>query len=1177
MMSSGISFPEPLRAALRDGRLVVFAGAGVSMGKPASLPGFGALADLIADGTGKVRRTDELDDAFLGRLRHHGVDVHEIAARNLRTNRFGETPEPTGLHRDLLRLYPDPGAVRVVTTNLDLLFSDAAQDVFCEAPEIFRAPALPLGGSFNGIVHVHGSLDRPEEMVLTDADFGRAYLTEGWAGRFLVELFRSFTVMFVGYSHGDTVIRYLARALPVSEAGRRFILTDDADSERWPFLGITPVAYPKEAGDDHVQLSKGVRGLANDARRGLLDWRHEITEIARRPPPLDDREAAVIEEGLSDAARTRFFIDAATDPEWLEWLDRREHLDPLFAPDNLEERDLLLAGWMADNFAVSCPDVVFLLIGRHGMGLNPHVWHDLVHTIAYREDPLPDRDTLANWVSCLLATAPPPPEADAILPLARRCIRAGLDHSSIEIFDAMARHSFLLMPPFGDFEDELFGHPGLPRRKIDLELAPDGDNSVFNELWESGLKPRLATVAGTLLTSVAAHLAARHRTFIAWQRGDCDWDPDSLGRDTIGPDEQGPRFNHVDVLIDAARDCLQWLACNDPEAAAGWCAQFAASETPLLRRLCVHTLSVRNDLSACGKFDWLFANIRLDDDAAAEEVSRIMRDIYPQVDLPRRRRAVDTILAFSSAGDDDDEAEHRNVRYRLHWLRSLRDADPDCVLVRQAMDDLLIRHPECASAVEDRTGHVESWTADRLLSGAPGEWLDQLLSFRQESLRGPDRHDLLSAVAMAAQTRLEWGKDLAAALTGRELWDSDLWASLIRAWREADVDEGQIGDLFNFLAMAGVLKAQAARIADLLLAWLEDAEAPPDETSLAQANRIAVRLWRLLERDAAPEGSESWHFAATGRPAGTLARYWLRQRAMLLSHPDALPRSCVAEVRHALSAIVQDPSAAGLQGTAVLSGQIAFLLHAEVHWTRANLMPRFSQHPNTAGYWSAWDGFLTAGRLTPALGPLLKDAFLDAVPRILARVDAGRRLDRFVNLYTGMLAYFSDDPVGTWIPAFFRDANPRARLRFAGEIEAHLRHMDDARQREWWERWLRRYWTNRIEGVPRPFDAGEVALVFGWLPALKSFFPEAVDLALRMPAVPLSASPTIINLSKGEHRRESPETVARLLIHLGKEASPGPVWHSAGDLIESLLARELPEGLKKQLLELAAKLGLGVS
>ena len=40
MRIGGVDFPEPLLNALRDGRLVVFAGAGVSMGPPACLPGF---------------------------------------------------------------------------------------------------------------------------------------------------------------------------------------------------------------------------------------------------------------------------------------------------------------------------------------------------------------------------------------------------------------------------------------------------------------------------------------------------------------------------------------------------------------------------------------------------------------------------------------------------------------------------------------------------------------------------------------------------------------------------------------------------------------------------------------------------------------------------------------------------------------------------------------------------------------------------------------------------------------------------------------------------------------------------------------------------------------------------------------------------------------------------------
>ena len=100
-------------------------------------------------------------------------------------------PKPTDLHRDLLRLYQkDDEPVRVVTTNFDLLFEEAAQDIVGTVPEVFRAPALPLGQDFNGIVHIHGDLEHPQGMVLTNKDFGRAYLTKGWATPFLVEMFR---------------------------------------------------------------------------------------------------------------------------------------------------------------------------------------------------------------------------------------------------------------------------------------------------------------------------------------------------------------------------------------------------------------------------------------------------------------------------------------------------------------------------------------------------------------------------------------------------------------------------------------------------------------------------------------------------------------------------------------------------------------------------------------------------------------------------------------------------------------------------------------------------------------------------------------------------------------------------------------------------------------------------
>ena len=138
-----------------------------------------------------------------------------------------------------MRFFPRARDVRIVTTNFEHLFEDAAASIFTDSIEVFRAPALPLGEKFSGIVHVHGSLDVPRDLVLTDSDFGRAYLTQGWARRFLVQLFQRYTVLFVGYSHGDVVMHYLARALPETETGKRFsLVSEDSNIEDWIMRGI---------------------------------------------------------------------------------------------------------------------------------------------------------------------------------------------------------------------------------------------------------------------------------------------------------------------------------------------------------------------------------------------------------------------------------------------------------------------------------------------------------------------------------------------------------------------------------------------------------------------------------------------------------------------------------------------------------------------------------------------------------------------------------------------------------------------------------------------------------------------------------------------------------------------------------------------------------------------------
>ena len=281
------------------------------------------------------------------------------------------------MHRGLLRLYPGTEDIRIITTNFDLLFEEAADSLFNAEPKTFQAPALPLGQSFQGIVHIHGSVSEPEGTVLTNLDFGRAYLTEadGWARRFLVDLFANHAALFVGYSHNDTIMTYLTPSLPRDGAGQRYALIGNQsdESERWRNLGIEPLAFPQSNKNDYFGLDQSVAGLANYTRRGILGWQREITNIASVQPPFDE-ESAGIEQAFSDPVQVRFFVGSAELPEWIEWLDRRGYLTALFGDSKLSDQERMLASWLARRFALAHDDALFRTIEDHSPRLNPKFW-----------------------------------------------------------------------------------------------------------------------------------------------------------------------------------------------------------------------------------------------------------------------------------------------------------------------------------------------------------------------------------------------------------------------------------------------------------------------------------------------------------------------------------------------------------------------------------------------------------------------------------------------------------------------------------------------------------------------------------------------------------------------------------------------------------------------------------
>ena len=1176
MKISGIEFPRPLLDALRDDRLVVFAGAGVSMGAPACLPDFRNLAEAVASGTGEASSSGETEDLFLGRLQQKGTKVHALAAQEL-----SKYPAQfTALHRDLLQLFKEPASTRVVTTNFDLLFEEAAGEVFGSQSDVFSAPALPVGTRFTGIVHVHGSLTRESNMVLTDSDFGRAYLTEGWARRFLVDLFNSYTVLFVGYSHSDVVMNYLARALP-SET-KRYALTDGKYVDRWQILGIEPIIYDNPSGS-HQALYDGVRGLAKHVTRGVLDWGREITEIAARPPPVDDEASDLIDDALSDPIRTPFFTEVATHAEWIGWLERHHRLDSLLTSGalGLSDSDSQLALWLAQTFARVHGDELFHLLGRHNLQIHPILWLELGRAIGSGQGEPMDPSYLSRWVSLLLETAPPmwKGQTEIILSLlGALCHKEELTDSLLDIFTKMTTNQLKIssLPPFMESP----AVDDLP--SVYPEAEPAFDRFSLEEFWRLRLNPQLDQVAEPLLSIVVQNLVSQHRILGAWGSANQHWDATSFARSAIERHEQDQYPQAIDTVIDIARECLEYLASNRRVVASNWCDRLVSDDAPILRRLAVHLLSLRQDLTADQKVDWLLANIGLHDLSARHETFQILRAIYPDVSLEKRRTVINDVLAYESPDADDPERERRAAYDHFRWLHWLQESDLSCGLTKGYLAEFLARNPgfqpqEHPDLTVYRTdvgfrAPQSPWSVSELLSRPAAEWADRLVSFREEDPLGPDRDGLLLAVEKATIEEFGWGIALADTLAKSGYWEADLWPPLMRAWsHELDVEKHE--QALDRLGNDKLYSIHARPVAEALLALVKNDRILYDSGLMTTANQLATALWDYLDRGQPTPIEADWWLKAMNHPAGVLTDFWLRSIALWRGQQQPRPVRFGDPHYSVLSKVVQDTTPFGTLGKAVLASRLGFILAADENWAKQYLIPLFDCEDSDDRQ-AVWDGFLY-GPLSPQVAEALKHAFVRAVQSMETLLPSeGYLRQRFVEDYAWMATFFVDDPLESWIPKLFHKATAEDRRQFARVLGKILDRMDLRQRQEWWERWLRVYWEKRLQGVPVPLDAGEVEAMLRWLPYLDRLFPDAVELAIQMPPGPLEHNSLIYAVSSGELWSKYPEATAKLIIHLAEFEAPQWTWQGAKELIDNLLTFDLPDELKVRLNALPAKRGL---
>ena len=628
-----------------DDKLIFFCGAGISY--PAGLPGFGELVDktykMLNDEpdpleTEAINKNlfDRTFDLLERRYQKSGRADNFLVRKSIIECLQLNSSANLDTHVAILELAKTKdGGVRLVTTNFDRGFLLANAEL---NKSLDSAPKLPVPKphKWKSLVHIHGIIDEENEpngknLVITSGDFGAAYLTERWASRFVSEIFRHFTVIFVGYSIEDPVIRYITDAIAADQrsgyelANLSYVFagTDGSASQStraaWEAKGVIPILYQSE--NHHEYLHDTLVKWAEHRRDGLRGIERIIRTKAQFPPlpPYEDDET----KGIIEIIKQQENIDG-TEPsghpakvfselepvppiEWLPVFDQYGLLglptkpaqcSPVVdynaypnvtLPNNVTWN---LWKWLSNHLEQKL--LVQWVLDKGGL-LHPRLLDFIRHKL--RHEPPPSEPYFSFWrmlTSDFLLRDNPED-------VTQQDIISSLRKKSDQL---IYREFVLLLQPrlklnrYYELPDEFMGSDNEDDYQESTRLY-DADVVIllsewnFNQLKECENYPKSLV---PILSDITQALNATMRLWGHLGHADRLHDRSSWDMASIAPHPQNNRFNNWVILIELCRDV--WDACfeDDPVQAETILNLWKSIDYPVFRRLVLHAYTTRSEI-----------------------------------------------------------------------------------------------------------------------------------------------------------------------------------------------------------------------------------------------------------------------------------------------------------------------------------------------------------------------------------------------------------------------------------------------------------------------------------------------------------------------------------------------------------------------------------------------------
>jgi len=1102
-----IDIPESVIDAFSDGSLAIFAGAGVSYDPPSDYPDFVGLAREAGTAFGSADKEYEPTDQFFGRLdRAYPNRVHAWVRERL--SRGGSRPNPN--HVTLLRLFSSTVRVRIVTTNFDSHFSTAAKSLFTAKTVVEEsyAPALPVGSHFAGLVYLHGTVTGPaDRMVLTDYDFGRAYLTEGWACRFLVDLFRSYTVLFVGYSGADAVVQYLARGLSPENSKVFAFAANQGECDQWARLHVRPILYPTDIEKkDHSALWTGLERLADDINRNALDHERRIRALLyQAPPPANTDENDYLEAVFKSEKRIELFCRHAKDWNWVEWADRQGLLNDCF---NYLGKGAIqfnrACWWLADRIAEAKGDAALRLLVEHKNSSSLTLLQCVLRTLGDRGDL--NVPAVRSLIALLLDSPHAKQEEDVLVMynLASTLTSETLPDFCLTVFRFLVtpRLSASVWPCLEPVDES--GQSWV-RYKVDCAERAERAESI-NLVWENVLKHNLACFAVPVVAVISDAFSLHRHLWNLSQEDVFDWDEHamvSLEIDSSSPVHR--THDTIQALVDIHLKCTEWLRENKPELLSALVRVWMEAEAPMLRRFAVHALTMDPIVDPTAMLDMVSTKGLLADNSVIAEVNRLIQKFYPACDEDTRKRFIGEAMrqlegAVSNESQGEEDAGRR--LFVLFRVLSESSALPSSIAALR-YEELKSTHPDWPCGLRDEfyCGVVKGsdlpspMLPEALLAVPPAENIDFLLSFKDGDpfRREPMRRNLCQAVAQAIAKQPRWGIGYGEALMNKgEAVPADLWHALVQGMREAPLDDVSWHEFFSLLAHAGLPVSVVPQIGMFLSSRLENKEAPVPHARLPEAFELCKRLWKIDQSEcdmiAGSDPANSRVSMTINHTGGIVVQCVLSMALRTRHHAPERWSGLPPEYRAFLESILSDSGGQGMCGRLMVARYLAHFLYVDQEWSREHILPLFDwRSSNEDAARAIWESHGIMGNVFGDVAQVVLPLYVSNIVRwenTHAEAITGLASKLVVILLWGGLSEEEQRLVLSQVAA---NGGTKTLAAFATQIDSALRDLDDDDKSRNWAAWMLGWLKLRISDAGRPVGDDELSALAEWAAYVPDF------------------------------------------------------------------------------------------